>query len=320
MKVHLLSAYNEPTPDFGPNWLRHHVPNTTPHVLVDSPEDADLILFVETFASLDPYFFDVIRHPVFKSHPAKCVLYHNSDSSITLCRTISPSVEKKQHNLNCRRSFHYIARRRENERLEAIFQPQPTRRYLFSFQGSVETHAIRKEIMNLRHPECKLADPEILKPEDLSAEERAKYQEDYIQTILESHFVLCPRGFGPTSMRLFEVMQLGRTPIVIGDSWEPVADIDWESCSIFIKEEDIASIPQILEQNVHRSAELGTQARRVWQEKFAPDRAFDELVRVGTLLINEPYNLPQLASDLMPLGSPSHWRKLLGYFRRQLHC
>jgi hypothetical protein len=96
-------------------------------------------------------------------------------------------------------------------------------------------------------------------------------QADYLCTILESHFVLCPRGYGTGSFRLFETMRLGRAPVIISDDWVPPIGPDWTTCAIFVPERKIARLPDLLCERLPASAELGAEARRQWERWFAPD-------------------------------------------------
>lgn len=316
MNVKLVSAYTEPEPNFVPGWLLANS-SLGEHCLVDSADEADVIIFAESYASLDPYFLDVIRHPIYRRHRAKCVLYHYSDLASTLCRTISPSVERHQPNQACRRSFHYIARRRDNSHLdEASSGIAP--KHLFSFVGAVETHPVRAQVMQLRHPESLLVDTSQVPADDLPRDEQRAFHHSFVESVLRSRFVLCPRGHGPTSMRLFETMQLGRVPVIIADSWVPVAGIDWSRCAVFVKEADVAQTPAILESLRGDSEQMGRNARLVWEERFSPKHALDQLIKTAASLIQEPHESFHLAQDLLPLFHPTHWRKLAGYWRRSL--
>lgn len=318
MNVKLLSAYTEPTPNYVPSWIVANC-DTSGHNLVEDAEEADIIIFAESYASLDPFFFDVVRHPLYRRYSDKCVLYHYSDLVPTLCRTISPSVEFSQPNLHFRRSFHYIARRRDNPGLE--FQPKFARYnpgLLYSFVGSVRTHPIRKLIMGLQHPRALLRDTSAVESEDLGAKEKLQFHNSYIDMAVASKFVLCPRGIGPTSMRLFEVMQLGRVPVVIGDSWVPVPGVDWNSISLFVPERDIASLPQLLEERESQAEEMGSKARRCWEEKFAPEYAFHHLVGAAAQVLKQPCSKRHQLRNLVPLCNPAYFRMLAGYAKRNL--
>ena len=63
-----------------------------------------------------------------------------------------------------------------------------------------------------------------------------------------SKFVLCPRGTGRTSWRLYEAMQLGAIPVYISDEyylpWKDV--LNWEEFCIFISEKEISDLKEIL--------------------------------------------------------------------------
>ena len=85
------------------------------------------------------------------------------------------------------------------------------------------------------------------------ASHRLQYTADeykeYIVSICQSEFVLCPRGVSPTSQRLYDVLQLGAVPIYIYDeSFLPYQEsIDWKTLGIMIHESEIADIPSIIE-------------------------------------------------------------------------
>lgn len=65
----------------------------------------------------------------------------------------------------------------------------------------------------------------------------------------KSKFTLCPRGYGKTSFRLYEAMQLGSVPVYISDEhYLPWADeLDWDQFCVIIKPEQIESLKDILE-------------------------------------------------------------------------
>ncbi len=308
MKVYLTSAYTEPAADFVPDWLRKHS-DFSPHELVTDPAQSDLILFAETYASLDPFFFDVIRHPLYRKYQDKCVLYHYNDYPLTLCRAITPSVERRYQIEKRQHSFHYLARRRDNEALGRPYKNTAERPYLFSFVGSVETHPIRPRLLTLQHPRAFLRSTAGLVVEIVPEDQRWQFQSSYLDVAEQSSFVLCPRGLGSTSMRLFEVMELGRAPVIIGDSWVPVPGVDWQSCAVFVKEADIATIPALLEAMEPQAIEMGLRARKIWEERFAPRHAFRELVSAASELLAYPYGLKEFILDMLPLLRPARLRQ-----------
>jgi hypothetical protein len=77
---------------------------------------------------------------------------------------------------------------------------RPTR--LFSFVGNVKTAPeVRGRILALQHPDALLLNPSSGMRDNDS---------DYVEMLRDSHFVLCPRGLGPTSWRFYEVMMAAR--------------------------------------------------------------------------------------------------------------
>ena len=66
----------------------------------------------------------------------------------------------------------------------------------------------------------------------------------------DSIFALCPRGYGPTSFRFYEAIQMGRIPIYISDTfWLPFQEfVDWERAALLISPEEIHTIPERIDE------------------------------------------------------------------------
>ena len=64
----------------------------------------------------------------------------------------------------------------------------------------------------------------------------------------QSRFALCPRGYGATSYRMYEAIQLGSIPVYVSDKhllpW--ANELDWSDFSVVVSEKQIAEIPNIL--------------------------------------------------------------------------
>jgi hypothetical protein len=63
-----------------------------------------------------------------------------------------------------------------------------------------------------------------------------------------SKYALAPRGYGRTSFRLYEAMQVGCVPIYIYDyPWLPYADVlDWESFCVLCRRDELPQLPERL--------------------------------------------------------------------------
>ncbi len=68
----------------------------------------------------------------------------------------------------------------------------------------------------------------------------------------KSKFVLCPRGYGATSFRLYEIIQMQRVPIYISDDmFLPfVEEVDWNRLALCVEPTDMAKIPELVEDSI----------------------------------------------------------------------
>lgn len=71
---------------------------------------------------------------------------------------------------------------------------------------------------------------------------------NFIEITSRSKFALAPRGYGPTSFRLYEIMQLNCVPVYVSDvhyiPWKD--EIDWQNTAVLIGENQINDIQDIL--------------------------------------------------------------------------
>lgn len=129
----------------------------------------------------------------------------------------------------------------QTERL--MKEPRMKKDILASFVGSM-THPIREKIKAIqRH--------------DIVCQEKAGWSsfvsddlaDTFIHVTLRSKFCLAPRGYGRSSFRFFEAIQLDCIPVYIWDDicWLPYQEqIDYSAFSICIHEKDIYKTYEIL--------------------------------------------------------------------------
>ncbi|MEJ0036289.1 MAG: exostosin family protein [Gammaproteobacteria bacterium] len=319
VKIFLTSAYPySETANFGPQWLKQHADAQGLALLTEDPARADCILFVENHPDRDPYFFKVLRSPLYREFKRKCVLYHDADMSVTALPTISPSVERWQFRRNSKRSVHYIARKCENVAVNST-SPYWTRdrRYLCSFVGSSATHAVRERLLQSPFDGVFFTDTAGRRAWQMSAEEKARYEADYLRVVLESHFILCPRGIGPCTYRLFESMQLGRAPVIIADEWVEIEGIDWSTFSIRVAERDVGQLERILRARQHEALEMGQTARRVWEEHISPAASLKTLAKAAFAVLEKPYSAADWLADKCQFVDGFHSRNLLRHYKNR---
>ncbi|MDQ2919268.1 MAG: glycosyltransferase family 47 protein, partial [Verrucomicrobiota bacterium] len=126
-------------------------------------------------------------------------------------------------------------------------------------------------------------------------------------------FVLCPRGVGASTIRLFETMRMGRVPVILSDEWVPPVGPLWEKFSVRVAEKDFAQVPRLLEEREHMAVPMGQLARREWEEWFSPEVAFHRVVDY-CLAIKEGRRWPEALARwpvYLQLARPFHFRRLL---------
>ena len=252
------------------------------HQLCEDPHDADIIMFVETistFTNRNHYFQRVRNHPVYRQFAWKSYLFAAADKVIPFLPGVYASIERRWYWPAWTRSGHYPGVKEEPGRLYNA-DHAPSR--LFSFVGEAGTHRVRTRIMGLEHPDALLIDSgaESLAIERgeqpaLSPEE---FRARYIQSIEDSAFVLCPRGGGASTFRLFESMMLGRVPVIVSDQWVPPDGPDWESFSLRVNESEVDRIPVLLETCAADAPAMGRSARAAWVDWFSEAASFHRTV------------------------------------------
>ena len=205
------------------------------HHVSDDPERADAVLFVDLHQQpADPLARSLLNHPLVKRPVAPVFVYDERDfPSLTL-----PGI--------------YVSGRAcWQHRLPVLGGPYPllhssltpSRRapdLLFSFRGS-PTHRVRRALAGVRHPRGVI---ELCHGAGVVS---AQAQDRYAELVARSKFVLCPRGHGPSSFRIFETLAAGRVPVIISDDWLAPPRLPWERCAIRVAERQVGEIPQILE-------------------------------------------------------------------------
>jgi hypothetical protein len=151
----------------------------------------------------------------------------------------------------------------------------PAKRYQASFIGRASTHPVRSELMALlgQRPDAFMFDG-------------IKGSRWFVRKTLASWIALAPRGYGGSSFRFFEAMQLGVVPLLLGDiDTRPFKnEIPWHTCSFYVTR--AVDVLPILENVTHDELKsMGECANRVYVESLAFGRwcqlAINELQAVS---------------------------------------
>lgn len=122
------------------------------------------------------------------------------------------------------------------------------KKYLASFLGS-DSHMIRETLTNKYINNNKFF---IKLKHNPNMENNMDDVNLFIEKSIESYFVLCPRGWSPTSYRLYETMQLNCVPVYISDIfWLPYEnEINWNNMCVFIKPDQLNNLENTLEEEL----------------------------------------------------------------------
>lgn len=259
------------------------------HRIAPCPDDADVVLFA-TNHNFHPVGLGVLGENIFRRHFGKCVVFNCDDYPSPIigglcaswpCRETTPGLAKGwcYHHPNAAE----VALQR---------QPWPGRpKYLWSFCGSAATAPVRGQLINIRDSEgfCENTSqqslPNLMGIASQAAQEQ--FVNKYVSLLANSAFVVCPRGRGPSSMRLFEAMRAGRAPVIISDDWTPAPFVAWERCSLRLPEAEIGRLPEFLREHRADAQTLGQRANEEWNRVFGPAGLFHYTVDACLTLVKE---------------------------------
>ena len=246
------------------------------HTYTDDPSSADVILFVEN-CNTTRHFWEARQHPVYQAHRDRCFLFSRNDLPIPFLPGIYASIPRRWYDPTRMRSGFYLDVFDKDFIHEA--PPDLNRKYLYSFIGQLSTDPIRAALADLSHPDQFVFDTSSYWPyADLPDTTRLALETQYTEVAAHSRFVLCPRGLGVSSIRLFEMMRMGRPPVIISDEWVPPEGPDWDTFCLRVPERHIDRIPMLLEARADEAVNMGRAARAAWEDWFSPETTFHRVV------------------------------------------
>jgi hypothetical protein len=118
------------------------------------------------------------------------------------------------------------------------------KKYLASFIGSFETHWTRRVLAQHQSSLISVADSGKWYYENPDVNRKNAY----IEKLTTSKFSLCPRGTGPSTIRIWEAMASGSVPVIISDKliMPEINNISWNDLAVFIPEWMVFAVPEIL--------------------------------------------------------------------------
>jgi hypothetical protein len=154
-----------------------------------------------------------------------------------------------------------------------------TGEFLFSFIGRGSAK-VREALFKLKfdRPDILIENSSNFNYFTSQTNHQLEQQLHFLQACARSRFMLCPRGQGTSSIRLFDAMQMGVAPVIISDKWIRPKGPNWEEFAVFVKESDIARLPELLAPHDSRWREMGLLARVAWDKWFQLEDEFNYIV------------------------------------------
>ena len=253
---------------------------TSRGVEVANPADADLVLVTgilkkDTFRSLR-------SNDIWKRYPEKSFGYAETDNVPAFLHGVYASATRTKGMFGRMQSCGYMAHnawRQNPSPLPLPFYQQPTESR-FSFVGR-RSHPVRKKLFRSSWPGKDVFISDTTgKYEHFEdrLQNRQAMQARYWEIMARSKFVLCPRGAGASSIRLFETIRAGIAPVIYSDGWIPATGPHWKQFAIFIPERQISHTYEILKSCESEWEERGKQAAVAYTKWFANDSAWQQLL------------------------------------------
>ena len=153
--------------------------------------------------------------------------------------------------------------------------PKQNKMYKVGFAGRNNTHPIRKAIFdNLNE----------LDGYKFFVNNNASKPEVFRSIIYDSVFGLAPRGYGPTSFRLYETIQMQAIPIYVSDLfWLPFEDqIEWDKLAVLVTPDRINDIPKIVD-GLLESGEFNNYleyGKKVYDQYLSWDGTLSQIAKI----------------------------------------
>jgi len=241
------------------------------HTLTTDANVADAILFVENTQFDDLRFRAVLDHPLVAAYPDKVFMYNEMDKAWPVLPGLYCSLGTNLVDPGNTIAFPYLAAK--NKDIQDIYSSNVETRWLYSFVGS-SSHPIRRQMLTLTGRSAKIVDTSAFCVWNPDQETAGTMQNIYSRTMAASKFVLCPRGIGPSSLRLYETIEAGRVPVIVSDDWDEPPQINWDF-AVRVPESDIASIPDLLAGLEPQWQERAQAARDAWAKAYSPEQIFN---------------------------------------------
>src|SRR5271166_149639 len=243
----------------------------TRYAVTDAVESADLVVILEPNMFKTREYASVLwsMHAI-QADPARVFTINYDDAPLAFLPGIYASMPNKRFEPGFTIAGSYLVDSPNQLLKEPGGLSDLNPDYLFTFRGAPSS-PVRNRLLRGSSVIC--CDPRIARITLVDGwfNHSDAQRREYVEEILRSKFVLCPRGQGTVSHRLFEVMQLGRVPVIIADDWVEPPGPHWAEFSLRVAESDLFSIPKLLSERESSFWIMAKKSRQAWVKFFAPN-------------------------------------------------
>lgn len=256
----------------------HDLAREKGHHLASDPAKADIILLTDS--NDDDLFLALRKNALVKRYPEKVFTIYEGDFPQRFLPGIYTSMPQSICNLGrfATGSYSYCFAKHGNT-VDLLKNKTRPGEIFFSFVGRGRA-SIRQQLFKLKfnRTDIVIEDSSHFNYFTSQTNQQLEQQMHYLDVSTKSRFMLCPRGQGTSSIRMFEAMQMGIAPVIISDKWIRPGGIDWDNFCVFVKEKDITRLPELLAPYDSRWREMGQLARAAWDKYYCAENEFNYIV------------------------------------------
>lgn len=255
------------------------------HSLVDRPDNADIVLFTELHLVPDWRAREIRYHPLRRRFPEKSYCYDERDLPWPALPGLFVSERSDIFIPSFQVPWCYPGLSEVGSQLLATRGTEPD--LLFSFVGAAGP-AVRDALFAMpASPRSVVERVDGFVPFEPGSPGFISRRARFAEIVRRSKFILCPRGMGTSSFRLYEAIAAGRVPVILSDHWLPPCGPDWESFSVRWPERMTVQLPAYLESIEDRYEAMAAAASAAFDRWFRPEVAFHHIVEMLRPLVED---------------------------------
>lgn len=275
MKLHFLTPSDTPLASSDTallDALRLEMLQRPGVVEVKDVEAADGLILHEPWAFREWRYIDrLVADPVVGRFAYKVFTVNTDDAAAGLLRGVYTCLRRSRFDPDLHAAVPFVDQ--PNAHVAGMAgTPRPPARLLATWRGNTKSNRkLRQGLIDLFG-----ASPAFqVESTDSWLNHGPEEQRHFVDLLRSGKFSLCPGGWAPASMRIFESMALGVAPVLIADEFVEPKGPDWATIALRIPEAELSSLQARLEARADDYLAIGERAAQAWQAHFR----YDSLMR-----------------------------------------